>query len=107
MHLEAVDKEVGVRLAPRKGPELHDADEASQVKYLPLLVLAVTKPCEKEELGALVYLPPEAVLEGLLRLLHRLVVPQAVHVRQHPHDLGEAVYLRTAWTVSFVASYIA
>lgn len=81
-------------LAPAQRPELHHADEAREVVDLALEVLAVAHAGQVEELCSLVDLAPEAVLERLLGLLQRLGVPEAVQVREHAHDLGEAVDLQ-------------
>jgi len=91
--LEAVGEDVRVRGAPGEGPELLHGDEAGEVEDLALEVAPVAEPREVEELGALVDLGPEAVLEGLLGVLELLRVLEPVQVGEDAHDLGEAVDL--------------
>ena len=79
---------------PHQRTELHHADEPAQVVHLGLLVLlAVHHAREVKQLGALVHLRPEPLLEVLLGALQRLSVLEGVEVREDAHDPGEAVHL--------------
>ena len=91
--LEPVHHEVRMRLPPAQRPELHHRDEPRQVQHLPVQVPTVLDPRKVKQLGTLVYLAPEPVLERLLRLLQRLGVRERIQVRQHPHHLRKPVHL--------------
>ena len=79
---------------PHQRTELHHADEPAQVVHLGLLVLlAVHHAREVKQLGTLVHLRPEPLLEVLLGALQRLGVLEGVEVREDAHDPGEAVHL--------------
>lgn len=67
--LDSVGNEVRMRVAEHEGPELHHADESGKKVDLGVGVSAVDDAGEGEELGALVDLRPESVLQTLLCVL--------------------------------------
>jgi hypothetical protein len=64
--------------------------ELSQTKAPP----AMNQPAQVEQLGPIVDLRPEALLEPLLGLAQPLRVLEVIQVREDAHDLGEAVDLK-------------
>mmetsp|Transcript_45142 Transcript_45142/g.130690 ORF Transcript_45142/g.130690 Transcript_45142/m.130690 type:complete len:662 (-) Transcript_45142:545-2530(-) len=91
--LPAQGQHVGVALPPRQQGRLGNGDEARQVLDLVAVVAAILQAAEVEELGALVHLGPEAVLQRLLGLPQLLVVLEDIQVGEHADDAGEAVHL--------------
>jgi hypothetical protein len=59
------------------------------------------QPAQVEQLGPVVDLRPEALLEPLLGLAQPFGVLEVVQVREDAHDLGEAVDLKQPGDMAF------
>ena len=86
-----VHEHVRVRIPEDQRPELHDGDEAGEVEDLGVGVPAVDDPREVEELGALVDLGPEPLLERLFGVLEGGGFFDEVEVGEDADNFGEAV----------------
>jgi hypothetical protein len=91
--LQAVGEEVRVLIPEHERPELHDRDESREEVDLAIGVSTVEHTGEGEELGALVDLGPESVLEAFLGVFESRSLLDEVHVGKEADDFGETVRL--------------
>ncbi len=82
-----------MRVTKHEGAELHDGDEAGQVQNFSVGVATIEDTGEVEELGTLVDLGPEALLQSLLSCTEGSRFLDEVKVREDTNDFWKAVGL--------------